>query len=75
MNMNISAEVKEFILNDAIERFLRYVRIWTSSEEDSSTFPSTKIQFDLGALLAKELEDLRLENVKQGPREGAPLEN
>jgi tripeptide aminopeptidase len=40
----------------AAERFLRYVRIDTQSDEDSKTYPSTEGQWDLLRLLRDELE-------------------
>src|SRR5581483_11389735 len=40
---------------DALERFLRYVRIDTQSDGDSDTFPSTAKQLDLSRLLVDEL--------------------
>lgn len=42
------------------ERFLRYVRIDTQSDETSDTFPSTKKQKNLSRLLVQELQDLWL---------------
>lgn len=44
------------LAEDAAERFLRYVRIDTQSEEDSETYPSTAGQLDLLRLLRAELE-------------------
>jgi len=43
-----------------IERFLRYVRIETSSKPDCDEVPSTKCQFDLAHLLVEELKTLGL---------------
>jgi tripeptide aminopeptidase len=43
------------IKQKALERFLRYVKIDTRSQEGSDSFPSTKNQFDLAKLLVKEL--------------------
>ena len=43
-----------------LERFLRYVRIDTQSDENSATSPSTEKQKDLGTLLAAELRDMGL---------------
>lgn len=43
-----------------IERFLRYVKIDTQSDEESGTHPSTDKQHDLARLLACELKDLGL---------------
>src|SRR5687767_1909907 len=42
----------------AAERFLRYVQIDTQSDPQSSTFPSTEKQKDLGRLLAEELKQM-----------------
>ncbi len=47
-----------------LERFLRYIKIDTKSDEDSETYPSTQKQFDLARLLEKELNELGLENVE-----------
>ena len=47
-----------------LERFLRYVRIDTQAEEDSSTYPSTAKQLDLSRILADELRELGLEDVE-----------
>ena len=41
-----------------LERFLRYVKIDTQSDEESSTSPSTKKQYDLLNLLKEELDNL-----------------
>jgi tripeptide aminopeptidase len=48
------------LAEDAAERFLRYVRIDTQSEEDSDTYPSTAKQLDLLRLLLDELKALGL---------------
>ncbi|HYJ90087.1 MAG TPA: peptidase T, partial [Pyrinomonadaceae bacterium] len=45
-------------------RFLRYVKVDTQSAEDQNTVPSTKKQFELANLLAKELKDLSVQNVR-----------
>ncbi len=45
-----------------LERFLRYVRIDTQSDPESTTYPSTAKQRDLGELLAQELRDLGLDD-------------
>jgi len=49
---------------DVLERFLRYVRIDTTSDQDSTTYPSTAKQRDLGELLERELRDLGLDDVE-----------
>jgi len=59
----ISQEVQDFILEDVVSRFLKYVQVWTTSDVNSSTFPSTKRQYELGKMLVKELEELKLENI------------
>ncbi len=46
------------LAEDAAERFLRYVRIDTQSDEDSESYPSTEKQLDLLRLLADELNEL-----------------
>jgi tripeptide aminopeptidase len=48
------------LAEDAAERFLRYVRIDTQSEEDSESYPSTAKQLDLLRLLREELGELGL---------------
>ncbi|SDI16973.1 tripeptide aminopeptidase [Pseudobutyrivibrio sp. 49] len=42
----------------AYERLLNYVKIYTTSDEDSTTVPSTARQFDLAKLLVEELKGL-----------------
>lgn len=46
------------------ERFLRYVRIHTASEENSPTSPSTPRQFELLSLLADELRAIGAHEVR-----------
>ena len=43
-----------------IERFIRYVKIDTQSDEESSTHPSTGKQKNLAKILVEELNDLGL---------------
>ena len=47
-----------------LDRFLRYIAIDTKSDEDSTTHPSSKNQFDLARLLKDELTALGAENVR-----------
>jgi tripeptide aminopeptidase len=54
----------EELADDVLERFLRYVRIDTQSDDDSETYPSTAKQRDLGEVLAKELREAGLEEVE-----------
>ena len=48
----------------ALDRFLRYVKIDTQSQEDQTTVPSTRKQLNLANLLAKELTALGAQNVR-----------
>ena len=48
----------------AFDRFMRYVKIDTQSAEDQTTVPSTRKQFELANLLAKELKELGAQNVR-----------
>lgn len=45
------------------ERFFRYVKFETRSDENSQTIPSTETQLKFAEILKKELEDIGLENV------------
>lgn len=54
MNYNFTAQ----------ERFIRYAKIDTTADPESSTFPSSEKQKNLGKLLAKELVELGVENVE-----------
>jgi len=47
-----------------MDRFLRYVKIDTQSQEDQTTVPSTRKQLTLANLLAKELTILGAQNVR-----------
>lgn len=47
-----------------MDRFLRYVKIDTQSQEDQTTTPSTRKQFNLANLMAKELTALGAQNVR-----------
>ncbi len=55
----------EDILNILEERFVRYVKIWTTSDSGlaESQTPSTPGQWDLLRLLEKELRELEIEDV------------
>ena len=50
--------------NDILERFLKYVKIDTQSDEESKSFPSTEKQLNLAKVLKKELENIGLDDVK-----------
>jgi tripeptide aminopeptidase len=55
-------EIAAAVEADVLERLLRYVRIDTQSDPESRTYPSTAKQRDLGELLARELQELGLED-------------
>src|ERR687894_195917 len=61
-----TSELARELAEDALERFLRYVRIDTQSDPLSTTYPSTEKQLDLLRLLADELKQI-------GRYEGGPL--
>lgn len=48
---------------DLLERFLKYVKIDTQSDEDSETIPSTDKQLNLARLLAEEAKELGLQDI------------
>lgn len=50
-------------MSSVLERFLKYVRIDTQSDETSPTSPSTAKQLDLCRLLEQESRDLNLQNI------------
>jgi tripeptide aminopeptidase len=58
-----AATLASLLAADAAERFLRYVRIDTQSDEDSPTYPSTEGQLVLLRLLRDELAELGLADV------------
>ena len=39
----------------AYERFLKYVQVWTTSDEASETVPSAARELDLAGMLAEEM--------------------
>ena len=45
------------------ERFLRYVKVNTASEDEAVSVPSTSCQFDLSKMLADELREMGMLNV------------
>ncbi|MCP4694841.1 MAG: peptidase T, partial [Desulfobacterales bacterium] len=56
--------IEKFLLKEAKERFLRYVRVDTASDPDSGRHPSTETQKDLARLLEKELRQIGLTDVE-----------
>ena len=59
-----TSELARELAPDALERFLRYVRIDTQSDPRSDTFPSTAKQLDLSRLLVAELRAMGLEDAE-----------
>ena len=49
-------------MNQLLDRFLNYVQIDTQSDPESTTFPSTEKQKNLGRLLAYQLKEMGLED-------------
>ena len=50
-------------MSKVVEKFIKYVKLDTSSKEDSTTVPSTDGQLVLGKQLAKELETIGLTDI------------
>ena len=48
----------------AYERLLNYVKIYTTSDEESTTVPSTARQFDLAKILVEELKSLGVSDAR-----------
>ena len=48
----------------AYERLLKYVKVYTTSDESSTTHPSTKRQFDLAHILVEEMIELGLKDCR-----------
>ena len=60
-------EDKLNIKNSLLERFLKYVKIWSESDSqkaDSGIMPSTSGQNEMASVLCAELKSLGLENVQ-----------
>lgn len=63
MLQSYKQEVKA--MSNVLDRFLKYVKICTTSDEESSSFPSSPFQTALGEALADECLALGLTDVKQ----------
>ncbi|HSC93095.1 MAG TPA: peptidase T [Gaiellaceae bacterium] len=59
-----SSELARELAPEALERFLRYARIHTTSDPHSEASPSTPQQWDLLRLVDEELRELGLEGVE-----------
>ncbi|MFA5326966.1 MAG: peptidase T [Prolixibacteraceae bacterium] len=51
-------------MEKVIERFLKYVRVYTTSDPESQTFPSTSRQFEFANMLRSELIEIGLKEVQ-----------
>lgn len=58
-NIQLDGIWREKLLN----RFITYIKIFSTSDAESETTPSTERQWDIANYLYKELQDLGLENV------------
>jgi len=59
-----TSPLAESLAEDVLARFLRYVKIDTTSDHESSSYPSTAKQLDLSRLLAEELQTLGLSDAR-----------
>lgn len=55
---------RDQLAQDVQERFLRYVKVHTTSDRHSGTHPSSKRQFDLARILETELKGLGVRDVR-----------
>jgi tripeptide aminopeptidase len=64
--MSLPEEIKRFLQDEALTRFLRYVKVHTTSDEEQAgkKTPSTDRQFDLQKILEKELQELGLKDIE-----------
>jgi tripeptide aminopeptidase len=79
-----TSPLAEELVEDVLERFLRYVVLDTQADPDSTTYPATPKQLELSRLLVDELREIGLEDVEltepgyvfatvPGNVEGAPV--
>jgi tripeptide aminopeptidase len=61
--MPLPDKITSFLDNEVLTRFLRYVQVYTTSDEAGTVTPSTPRQFDLGKMLEKECKELGLKDV------------
>lgn len=61
---SFTCPLAETLAEEVLERFLRYVRIDTSADHDSISYPSRTEQLDLSRLLADELREVGLADVE-----------
>ncbi|MCK4660707.1 MAG: peptidase T [Phycisphaerae bacterium] len=53
-------------MKELLDRFLRYVKVETTAVEDTTEYPSSPGQFELGKILAEEMEEMGIEDVEVG---------
>jgi tripeptide aminopeptidase len=51
-------------MTSVVDRFIKYAKVYTTSEYDTGTFPSTARQFDLAKMLVKEMKEMGLQDVE-----------
>ena len=49
-------------MKDLINRFIKYAKVYTTSDEDSTTTPSTKRQKNLAKILVEDLKEIGIDN-------------
>lgn len=54
----VTKEIENFIKQDVVKRFLKYVKINTTANEEEKTVPSSKGEWKLANLLVKELKEI-----------------
>ncbi len=60
----ITDEMRQFMMNQVRENFLRYVKVYTTSDPENETdTPSTERQWDLARMLEQECRDLGMQDV------------
>ena len=63
--MSLKQEIKDLLQKESLERFLRYVKVYTTSDDEKAgTTPSSDRQFDLAKILKAELDELGLQDVE-----------
>jgi tripeptide aminopeptidase len=62
--MSLDSDITSFIREDVVKRVIRYAKIHTTSDPNSNSKPSSNIQHDLLKLLAAELNELGLHDVR-----------
>ena len=63
MSMHVMELDRDWFERDLLDRFVRYARLYTTSDPHVETTPSTERQFDLARMLESELLELGVEDV------------